>query len=129
MGRKLATDVHVIGSKGPFDFVVLEAGSEVPDEYADQVTAESAYLPDAEPDTVEVDAPDADAPTGWAALTVAQLKAELEQRDLPHSGSKAELVARLVEDDAERAKESGTDSDANPANGEGPDPESETPAS
>lgn len=38
--------------------------------------------------------------TGYAALTVDQLKTELERRELPKSGKKDELVTRLVDDDA-----------------------------
>lgn len=34
---------------------------------------------------------------GWARLTVAELKEELESRDLPVSGNKDELVERLNE--------------------------------
>ena len=37
---------------------------------------------------------------GWGSLKVDELKAELEARELPKSGNKAELVARLEEDDA-----------------------------
>jgi ribosomal protein L22 len=37
---------------------------------------------------------------GWESLKVDELKAELEARELPKSGTKAELVARLEEDDA-----------------------------
>jgi ribosomal protein L22 len=37
---------------------------------------------------------------GWESLKVDELKAELEARELPKSGAKAELVARLEEDDA-----------------------------
>jgi ribosomal protein L22 len=45
--------------------------------------------------------PAADAPEGgWDSLKVAELQAELEARGLPKSGKKAELVARLEEDDA-----------------------------
>lgn len=36
----------------------------------------------------------------YEAETVADLKAELDRRDLPTSGNKAELVDRLVEADA-----------------------------
>lgn len=36
----------------------------------------------------------------YGKMTVDELKGELESRDLPVSGSKAELVDRLVEDDA-----------------------------
>lgn len=38
-------------------------------------------------------------------LTNAQLSELLEQRDLPHSGTKAELIARLQESDAAQAAE------------------------
>jgi large subunit ribosomal protein L22 len=37
---------------------------------------------------------------GWASLKVDELKVELEARDLPKSGRKDELVARLEEHDA-----------------------------
>jgi ribosomal protein L22 len=36
---------------------------------------------------------------GWGSLKVDELKAELEARGLPKSGTKAELVARLEDDD------------------------------
>jgi ribosomal protein L22 len=45
--------------------------------------------------------PAGDAPEGgWDSLKVAELQEELEARGLPKSGKKAELVARLEEDDA-----------------------------
>jgi len=37
---------------------------------------------------------------GWESLKVDELKAELEARGLPKSGTKAELIERLVDDDA-----------------------------
>jgi ribosomal protein L22 len=37
---------------------------------------------------------------GWESLKVDELKAELEARGLPKSGTKAELVERLLDDDA-----------------------------
>ena len=44
--------------------------------------------------------PGGEAPEGgWASLKVAELQEELEGRGLPKSGKKAELVARLEEDD------------------------------
>ena len=41
---------------------------------------------------------------GWESLKVAELQEELEARGLPKSGKKAELVARLEEDDAGRRR-------------------------
>jgi len=38
--------------------------------------------------------------TGYAELTVEQLKTELERRELPKTGKKDELITRLVDDDA-----------------------------
>jgi ribosomal protein L22 len=54
-----------------------------------------------------VSPPDRNAPPeeGWESLKVTDLKAELEVRGLPKSGTKAELVARLEEDDAAPAAE------------------------
>ena len=71
---------------------------------------------------------------GWESLKVDELKAELEARGLPKSGNKAELVERLLDDDAGQ-----TVSDAAPAaekeaapedaqqvtTGETPEPDSE----
>ncbi len=52
--------------------------------------------------------PGGDAPEGgWKSLKVAELQEELEARGLPKSGKKAELVARLEEDD-----QGGAESDA-----------------
>lgn len=43
--------------------------------------------------------PDPEDAVDWSTLTVAQLRLELEHRELPSAGRKAELVARLTEDD------------------------------
>src|SRR5215211_3320527 len=40
---------------------------------------------------------------GWESLKVDDLKAELEARGLPKSGAKAELIERLLDDDAGQA--------------------------
>jgi large subunit ribosomal protein L22 len=40
---------------------------------------------------------------GWESLKVDELKAELEARGLPKSGAKAELIARLADDDVAQA--------------------------
>jgi ribosomal protein L22 len=40
---------------------------------------------------------------GWESLKVDELKAELEARGLPKSGNKAELIERLLDDDAAQA--------------------------
>lgn len=39
-------------------------------------------------------------PEGYAAMTKADLETELESRDLPKTGNKDELIARLEENDA-----------------------------
>jgi ribosomal protein L22 len=69
---------------------------------------------------------------GWATLKVAELQAELEARELPRSGKKAELVERLEEDDAalaeggepvEPAEPAAEAEPAGPEAAEGPDTE------
>ncbi len=58
---------------------------------------------------------------GWESLKVDELKAELEARGLPKSGNKAELVARLEEDDAAEPAEEPSADEAEEA--EGPEAE------
>jgi large subunit ribosomal protein L22 len=57
---------------------------------------------------------------GWESLKVDELKTELEARGLPKSGTKAELIERLLDDEAGQA---GTAPEAEAAA-----PEAETPA-
>ena len=67
--------------------------------------------------------PAADAPEGgWESLKVAELQAELEARGLTKSGKKAELVARLEEDDAGGADAEAPEEEA-PAEQETPEAE------
>jgi len=54
---------------------------------------------EANPDIPTADASEVEA-SGWDEYTVDELKDELANRDLPVSGNKAELIARLEEDDA-----------------------------
>ena len=49
----------------------------------------------------EVEEPE---PVDYSSMTVAQLKEILQERDLTIGGNKAELVARLEEDDIQLAK-------------------------
>jgi ribosomal protein L22 len=57
-----------------------------------------------------VSPPDQTAPEGgWESLKVDELKEVLEARGLPKSGTKAELVARLEESDAEAPEEGATE--------------------
>ena len=53
--------------------------------------------------------------TDYTKLTVAKLKVELEKRDLVTTGKKANLVARLEENDAESSSSSSAKAEAPPA--------------
>jgi large subunit ribosomal protein L22 len=75
---------------------------------------------------------------GWESLKVDELKEELEARGLPKSGTKAELIERLLDDDATQGsapapaaeKEAAPEDAAQVTSGEAPDaetPEAETP--
>jgi ribosomal protein L22 len=65
---------------------------------------------------------------GWETLKVAELQVELETRGLAKSGNKAELVARLEEDDAGAAGAAGAEAEEAAAVGdEGAEPAEEAP--
>jgi ribosomal protein L22 len=76
---------------------------------------------------------------GWESLKVDELKTELEARGLPKSGNKAELVERLLDDDAGQAvsdaapaaeKEAAPEDAEQTTSGESPEaeaPEADTP--
>ena len=66
---------------------------------------------------------------GWNSLKVAELQAELEARGLTKSGKKAELVARLEEDDAGSADAEAPEEEAEeeaPEAAEEPAPEADS---
>lgn len=52
-------------------------------------------------DARQDDEEDAEEDGPYDGLTNAELSAELEERGLPHTGTKAELIARLTESDTE----------------------------
>jgi large subunit ribosomal protein L22 len=62
---------------------------------------------------------------GWESLKVTELQDELESRGLAKSGNKAELVARLDEDDAGAAEATGAEAEAARGDAEEAAPEEE----
>ncbi|WP_382307289.1 SAP domain-containing protein [Herbiconiux sp. UC225_62] len=99
--RVLATDVHV-WREDKAAFITLPADTVVPDWATDLVTNPKAFK-----EVEENDAPAGDdtPATSYAEMKNDELKALLKKRELPTSGKHDELVARLNEDDAERADE------------------------
>jgi len=61
---------------------------------------------------------------GWESLKVDELKTELEARGLPKSGTKAELIERLLDDDVSEAAGVPAAEDSSPGQ-PGPAPETE----
>jgi len=76
-------------------------GDEVPQEVFDHASEREMDLDHLIYDDTE-DGEDVgvDADSVYAGLTVAELKEQLAERELPLSGTKAELIARLEESDA-----------------------------
>ena len=62
---------------------------------------------------------------GWESLKVDELKDELEARGLPKSGTKAELVERLLDDDTAQAGSAPAAAAEKEAAAETPEPDSE----
>ena len=62
---------------------------------------------------------------GWESLKVDELKAELEARGLPKTGTKAELIERLLDDDAGQAGTAPAEAEAAAPEADTPEPDSE----
>jgi hypothetical protein len=72
-------------------------------DYMGQSDSELTAISFDEPGLLDERAPnDAPADTDWSVLTVANLKTELTRRGLSATGKKADLIARLEEDDLKR---------------------------
>jgi hypothetical protein len=99
-GRVLGSYVHVTNKKGETE--VLAPGQELPAWAKEQVTNPAAFRGDAVESESEPTGATESA-TGYAALAVKDLKAELKKRELPQTGKQAELIARLEKDDADKA--------------------------
>lgn len=99
-GRKvLATDVWVDKEGEP---TLLHAGKPVPGWAADLVTNPAAFV--AAPTEGDDEGGDS-GPYDGEEFTKEKLQELLKERELPTSGNKDELKARLVADDAEKAAE------------------------
>jgi hypothetical protein len=118
MGRVLKHDVHVVHDRN--QVTVLRAGDEVPEKFAALVVNEKAFVETAEDETTATAATEV-APAGAIVETTGgddttalvapydeklskdALVAELTRRELPTSGNKPELIARLEADDRDKA--------------------------
>lgn len=87
-----------------------EAEAEAVEAPAPETEEPPAAAPEPEPvrdEAGEPEQPAADVPE-YGDWTVEQLKEQLAERDLPKSGKRDDLVARLVEDDTARAADTET---------------------
>ena len=119
MGRVLKHDVHVVHDRN--QVTVLRAGDEVPEKFAELVVNEKAFREAAEDESTATAATEV-APAGATVVTTGGdtsstglsapydeklakdvLVAELTRRELPTSGNKPELIARLEVDDRDKA--------------------------
>lgn len=98
-GEMLGSYVHITKEDG--SVVVLEPGQAVPDWAAEIVTNPKAFA-DQTVETESEDESEEEESGGYADLDVEGLKSALKDRELPVSGTKPELIARLEQDDAEK---------------------------
>jgi hypothetical protein len=75
----------------------LEAAEDDYETEATGVDPRAVEADDADTDADKAEAGDEGGAQDWSALTVPELKTALKERDLPVSGKKADLVARLEE--------------------------------
>lgn len=97
-GKVLGSYVHVTKDDG--SVVILEPGQELPAWASELVTNPAAFADEA---TVDPGSESGNSEEGYAGQSVDELKTLLKDRELPVSGKKPELVARLEQDDAEKA--------------------------
>lgn len=105
-GRILAAFVHVTKDDG--SVVVLKPGAEVPKALRKYVTNDKVFVAESEEQT-ETGTDTADGVTPYDASTIPDLQAELKKRELPTSGNKGELLARLVEHDTKSEADTADD--------------------
>ena len=105
-GKVLGSYVHVENKKGEIE--ILAPGQELPAWAEKQVTNPAAFH-DAPAAESASESTSSETATGYAALQVKDLKAELKKRELPQTGKQAELIARLEKDDAEKAAATATE--------------------
>ena len=95
--RILAAFVHVTKDDGTV--VVLKPGDELPKALQKYVTNDKVFAAESE-EQKGTGTDTSDGVTPYDASTIPDLQAELKKRELPTSGNKAQLIARLVEHDS-----------------------------